>query len=181
MPCFSCPGVVVTTNGTSMCTPPPTSGQAWPTYRCYQTTNVIVNASNPSNLPQQVNASFASCQTSLQCVIVPRYPCQNLPQQSACINQAYLTQYYQWYQSVYGKFGVAMGARTANQGGISTVVGATTNVSVSTNSSTSIPNFYACPLYVIAYQHKYCGCSTSNICTLYVTEYPPPNVIAPTP
>jgi len=138
---------------------------------------IVVNKSNPSNLPLKVNSSFASCQTSSECELVPIYPCQNLPQQSACINSSHSIQYFNWYYGIYGK----SDANTSTNGAISaagTGVGISGSTNTTANAGGQAPGFL-CPLYLIAYQSRSCGCS-DNICTLYVTGYAGTNVTAST-
>jgi len=141
------------------------------------TTNssVVVNASNPSNLPKEVNSSFASCQASSQCILVPIYPCQNLPQQSACINSANSMQYYQWYNGVYGSYGIygntlVTAGANVTRGGISTGIGGESVTNATASAGSTMPSVFACPLYLIAYQSRACGCSSNDVCTLYLNR-----------
>ncbi len=123
-----------------------------------------VNMSNPSNLPPSVNSSYATCQTSSQCIVVTKAYCQNgLPQQSACINSQYVPQYSSWYNSTIGA-----GASTGMNSSIvpsSKGFGAVISASGSAHASVTAGPGQVCPMFIMEVP-KYCGCA-SSVCTLY--------------
>jgi hypothetical protein len=93
-----------------------------------------------------------------------------LPSQSACINNQYLQQYYNWYstnvRNIYiGRLPGGELSTSANgsiTGIVSGAVTPTTNINSTAGAGITIS---VCPLF-LAYIQRHCGCA-SNVCTLY--------------